>query len=124
MHLVSAILPLTVFGLFFCSVQMDVSEFFNLLLDKLEQAVRGTDHKSLLNDSLGGKLIHQVCSQDCCHVSEKFESFFALSLDVKNKQSVQAALELLVGMFAVVPAASCVKLTALVLITYVCVRRG
>ena len=76
---------------------MDVAEFFQLLFAKLEGALKGGEQQDLLDRTCGGKLSHQVCSKDCNHVSENHESFFSLSLDVKSKPSVQAALELLIG---------------------------
>ena len=41
-------------------VQMDVDEFFNLLFEKLELALRRTDQPSLLKSLFGGETVNQA----------------------------------------------------------------
>lgn len=78
------------------SVQMDVDEFFNMLFDRLENLLTGTPQEVLFKKHFGGKLVQQVKSKDCDHVSEREESFFAIQCEVKNKKNVAESLQLYV----------------------------
>lgn len=75
------------------AVQMDVDEFLNVLFDKLEKAVRGGPYEKLLEETFCGKLVNQVICRDLPFVSEREESFYVLSLDVKDKRSVLDSLD-------------------------------
>eukprot|EP01087_Luapelamoeba_hula_P004813 TRINITY_DN1477_c2_g1_i2.p1 TRINITY_DN1477_c2_g1~~TRINITY_DN1477_c2_g1_i2.p1 ORF type:complete len:2138 (-),score=282.67 TRINITY_DN1477_c2_g1_i2:109-6522(-) len=76
--------------------QQDADEFMNMLLEKLETLLKGTPQEKMLAQTLGGTLSNQFISRDCPHVSEREESFFALSLDIKNKKNITESLELYV----------------------------
>eukprot|EP00004_Rigifila_ramosa_P006247 TRINITY_DN1692_c0_g1_i1.p1 TRINITY_DN1692_c0_g1~~TRINITY_DN1692_c0_g1_i1.p1 ORF type:complete len:3114 (-),score=719.02 TRINITY_DN1692_c0_g1_i1:25-8475(-) len=80
------------------SVQMDVDEFFNMLLDKIDTLLKGTDHEKMLQHLLLGGLCSQFCGrgQGCTHVSEKEDPCYALSLDVKGKTDITQSLDLFV----------------------------
>ncbi|KAK1866716.1 hypothetical protein I4F81_009231 [Pyropia yezoensis] len=75
------------------AVQMDVDEFLNVLFDKLEKAVRGGPYEKLLEETFCGKLVNQIICRDLPFVSERQESFYVLSLDVKDKRSVLDSLD-------------------------------
>ncbi|KAI9136811.1 hypothetical protein BKA69DRAFT_1128787 [Paraphysoderma sedebokerense] len=77
-------------------VQMDVDEYFNMLFDKLETKLKGTPQENLLKNHFGGILLHQIKSQECEHVSEREESFFAIQCEIKNKRTIQDSLQLYV----------------------------
>jgi ubiquitin C-terminal hydrolase len=77
-------------------VQMDVDEFLNLLFDRLESKMAGTPQAKLLEHCFGGKIVNQLTGRDCKHVSGREERYLTLSLDIKNKRSVEEALELYV----------------------------
>ncbi len=71
---------------------MDVDEFFNLLMERLEGYLKKE------NDPVAryfrGILVNEVIgSGGCTHVSEREEPFFALSLTVKNKKNVLQSLD-------------------------------
>ncbi|RUS28882.1 hypothetical protein BC938DRAFT_481322, partial [Jimgerdemannia flammicorona] len=76
------------------AVQMDVDEFFNMLFDRLETLLSGTPEEILFKKHFGGKLVQQVKSKDCDHVSEKEETFFVIQCEVKNKKNVAESLQL------------------------------
>ncbi|CAG8438368.1 11338_t:CDS:10 [Funneliformis caledonium] len=78
------------------ALQMDVDEYFNGLFDRLENSVSGTPQAMLLKEHFGGALVQQIKSRDCGHISEKEESFYAISCEVKNKKNVEESLELYV----------------------------
>lgn len=68
--------------------QMDVDEFFNLLMERIESAL--PKDNDLVARNFRGILVNEIIgSGDCTHISERDEPFFALSLTVKNKKTVQ-----------------------------------
>ncbi len=73
--------------------QMDVDEFFNLFLDKIECAIKGTPQASTIKYHFGGVFANQLLCKDCPHSSVREEPFLALNLQVKNKKSLQQCLE-------------------------------
>eukprot|EP00743_Colponemidia_sp_Colp-15_P012256 GILK01013886.1.p1 GENE.GILK01013886.1~~GILK01013886.1.p1 ORF type:complete len:1111 (+),score=235.56 GILK01013886.1:584-3916(+) len=75
------------------SIQMDVDEFFNRLFDKLETQLKETPEKNILQTFFGGKLLNQLICKDCPHVSEREETFYTLSLEVKGKKNILESLD-------------------------------
>jgi ubiquitin carboxyl-terminal hydrolase 34 len=75
------------------SEQRDCNEFAGQLFEQLENELKSTPNKGLLDDSFRGMLMHQFISKDCSHVSEREEPFYMLSVTVKNKTTIQQALE-------------------------------
>ncbi|CAO3573904.1 unnamed protein product [Mortierella alpina] len=78
------------------AVQMDVDEFFNILFDRLESSVKGTVQEELFKQQYGGKLVQQIKSKDCEHISEREDSFFSIQCEVKNKKTLEESLQLYV----------------------------
>ncbi|KAL6057498.1 USP domain-containing protein [Balamuthia mandrillaris] len=76
--------------------QQDAEEFMNMLLDRLENIAKAQQKDKMLNEVFGGTICNQLISKDCNHVSERFETFFTLSLDIKNKKDIAESLELYV----------------------------
>lgn len=77
--------------------QMDVDEFYNLLFDRWEAQLLGTDERKTLRSFYGGQLVQQVKSKECEHVSERLEPFSAIQCDIKGKSSLQDSLQAYVG---------------------------
>jgi ubiquitin carboxyl-terminal hydrolase 34 len=77
--------------------QMDVDEFYNLLFDRLEAQLTTDDQKRTLRGIYGGQLVQQIKSQECTHVSERFEPFSAIQCDINGKRTLQESLEAYVG---------------------------
>ncbi|KAI8603401.1 hypothetical protein EDD21DRAFT_34203 [Dissophora ornata] len=78
------------------AVQMDVDEFFSILFDRLENSVKGTPQEELFKRQYGGKLVQQIKSKDCEHISEREDSFFSIQCEVKNKKTLEESLQLYV----------------------------
>ena len=77
-------------------VQMDANEYFNKLVDRLEGLLGGTTQNRLLQTVFQGELANQLLPRGCSHGSERDEPFYVLSVDVRNKKSLQEALEFFV----------------------------
>jgi ubiquitin carboxyl-terminal hydrolase 9/24 len=73
--------------------QMDVDEFFNLFLDKLESAIKGTKKEKTIKKHFGGTFANQLLCKDCPHSRQLDEPFLAVNLQVKNKKSLEKCLE-------------------------------
>ncbi|KAF9438482.1 hypothetical protein BGZ76_007601 [Entomortierella beljakovae] len=78
------------------AIQMDVDEFFNILFDRLENSVKNTPQEELFKQQYGGKLVQQIKSKDCEHISEREDSFFSIQCEVKNKKTLEESLQLYV----------------------------
>eukprot|EP00727_Mastigamoeba_balamuthi_P002149 m51a1_g11931 hypothetical protein (919) ;mRNA; f:699957-707038 len=71
-------------------VQMDTNEFYNMLFDRLENVAA-----PVLRDVFQGRTVTQIVRhEDPAHVSQREETFYALSLEVKNKRTIHEALGL------------------------------
>lgn len=75
------------------TVQMDVDEFFNLLFDRIEGQLHSAEQKSVFRSFYGGKLVQQVKSKECPHISEREEPFSAIQCDIKGKTGLQDSLK-------------------------------
>jgi ubiquitin C-terminal hydrolase len=71
---------------------MDVDEFSNLLMDRIEHAIKGTPDEDLVKRNFGGVISSEIICKTCPHSSEREEPFFAVSLPVKNKKSIELSL--------------------------------
>ena len=59
--------------------QMDVEEFFNSFMDKLEGYIGGTKHANLLKNTFGGRSVTELIGQgECKHKSEREEPLLTL----------------------------------------------
>jgi len=77
--------------------QQDVDEFFNVLMDQLEHALKDSKRPDILRDLFGGVLCNQIlCKEGCSHRSEREEKFMVCQLEVKGKQSIKESLDLYV----------------------------
>ncbi|KAF9091841.1 hypothetical protein BGX23_004831 [Mortierella sp. AD031] len=78
------------------AVQMDVDEFFSILFDRLENSVKGTPQEELFKKQYGLKLVQQIKSKDCEHISEREDLSFSIQCEVKNKKTLEESLQLYV----------------------------
>lgn len=74
------------------AVQMDVDEYFNLLFDRLETRLKGSPFETVIKDHFGGKLIQQIKSKECDHISQREESFFNIQCEVKGKRNFEESM--------------------------------
>ena len=73
--------------------QMDVDEFFGSFMDKLESLVKNTQYSELIKLHFGGLQVTELIGKECPHRSERHEPFLSISVEVKNKRSLQEGLE-------------------------------
>lgn len=69
--------------------QMDVDEFSNLLMDRLEFATKGSN---LVKRNFGGVMSSEIICKTCPHYSEREEPFFSVPLSIKNKKTIEDCL--------------------------------
>lgn len=74
------------------SEQMDADEFFARLMEKLEVEMREIKEESVVEQYFGGTHAVEKISKDCSHKYKQLEYFRSISLDVKNKMSLQESL--------------------------------
>ena len=69
-------------------VQQDAQEFFNVILDNIENQLKGTTNENLLKEIIGGEICNEVKSLESEHkyVSQTMEPFFSVQLDIKNRK--------------------------------------
>lgn len=73
-------------------VQKDVDEFFNMFMDRIEGLIKDTQAEKVMNNLFQGVFANEFICKDCPHYSEREEPFLAISLQVKNKSSIQESL--------------------------------
>ncbi|KAH9900484.1 ubiquitin carboxyl-terminal hydrolase [Xylariomycetidae sp. FL2044] len=73
--------------------QMDVDEFYSLLFDRWEAQLSSDAEKKALRSIYGGRLVQQVKSKECEHISEREEPFSAIQCDIKGKTTLEQSLQ-------------------------------
>ncbi|CAH0043178.1 unnamed protein product [Clonostachys solani] len=73
--------------------QMDVDEFYNLLFDRFEGQLLSPLERKELRSFYGGRLVQQIKSKECQHISERLDTFSAIQCDIKGKHSLQESLQ-------------------------------
>ncbi|ELV09214.1 putative ubiquitin carboxyl-terminal hydrolase FAF-Y [Tupaia chinensis] len=73
--------------------QHDALEFFNSLVDSLDEALKALGYPAMLSQVLGGSFADQKICQGCPHRYECEESFTTLNVDIRNHQSLLDSLE-------------------------------
>ncbi|XP_047391135.1 probable ubiquitin carboxyl-terminal hydrolase FAF-X isoform X5 [Sciurus carolinensis] len=73
--------------------QHDALEFFNSLVDSLDEALKALGHPAMLSKVLGGSFADQKICQGCPHRYECEESFTTLNIDIRNHQNLLDSLE-------------------------------
>lgn len=53
-------------------IQQDAQEFLNMLFDKLENGIKVTPFKNIIQNIYGGKYCTQLTCSSCKKVSERF----------------------------------------------------
>jgi ubiquitin carboxyl-terminal hydrolase 34 len=73
--------------------QKDAQEFLNVAFDRLENLLKGTSQKYLLNNTFGGKTCEIQRCKNCGTTRKNSDVFFNLSLEVKNQSSIHDGLK-------------------------------
>ena len=73
--------------------QMDMDEFFNLLLDKIENHLKGTFDEDLIKYFFEGKISDDlIFKNNCRHHKKNNVSFYSIQLQVKGKKNLKESL--------------------------------
>ena len=73
--------------------QQDSQEFYNNFCDKIENCLRNSQYKYIVNDVFSGQSCSSVLCQNCNHISNRFEDFYNLTLEVKNINNLKESLQ-------------------------------
>ena len=76
--------------------QQDSQEFYNNLCDKIENSLKKTKFKYIVNDVFTGRTCSSVLCQNCKNISNRFEDFYNLTLEVKNINNLNDSLQKLI----------------------------
>ena len=78
-------------------IQQDSQEFFNNFFDKMENNLKNSKYKYIINDVFIGRTCSSVICDSCKHVSNRFEDFYNLTLEVKNINNLNDSLHKLIA---------------------------
>ncbi|ESN99988.1 hypothetical protein HELRODRAFT_192681, partial [Helobdella robusta] len=73
--------------------QHDALEFFNSLVDSLDEALKALELVPIVSKVLGGSFADQKICRDCPHRYSREESFTVLNIDIRNQQNLLESLE-------------------------------
>ena len=59
-------------------IQKDVDEFFNMLIDRIENLIKGTKEEKVMKNLFYGCFANELIVQGCQHYSEREEQFMAI----------------------------------------------
>lgn len=73
--------------------QHDALEFFNSLVDSLDEALKALGQPPVLSKVMGGSFADQKICKDCPHRYQREEPFTTLNVDIRNHQNLLESLE-------------------------------
>jgi len=73
--------------------QHDALEFFNSLIDNLDEGLKTVGGEALLCKNLGGTFADQKICKDCPHRYSRETPFLALNVDIRNHQHLLESME-------------------------------
>ena len=73
--------------------QHDALEFFNSLVDSLDEALKSLNSTPIMSKILGGSFADQKICKDCPHRYSREEPFTALNIDIRNHSNLLDSLE-------------------------------
>lgn len=73
--------------------QHDALEFFNSLVDSLDEALKSLNQAPIMTKVLGGSFADQKICKDCPHRYSREESFTTLNIDIRNHSNLLDSLE-------------------------------
>ncbi|CAD8206139.1 unnamed protein product [Paramecium octaurelia] len=74
-------------------IQQDAQEFLNMIFDKLENLLKETVYKNIMDGVFGGKTCTLIECQNCKVTKSKEEIFYNLSLLIKNLKTLQECFD-------------------------------
>ena len=75
------------------SEQQDTQEFLNTIFDRLENGLKQTPFRHILEGVYGGKTSNQIICHGCKNVREREEPFYNMSVEVRNMKNVFDSFE-------------------------------
>lgn len=74
--------------------QEDSGDFITRLIGRVESRLKGTRHINCFKDVLRGTFSQQLMgTSECKHFKEREDEYYSLSLEVKNKRTLEESLE-------------------------------
>ncbi|KAL5475916.1 hypothetical protein EMCRGX_G025794 [Ephydatia muelleri] len=73
--------------------QYDAFEFFNCLVENLDEGLKAYGSQQLLSNALGGSFADQKICKECPHRYSREEQFTALNIDIRNKEHLFESLD-------------------------------
>ena len=73
--------------------QMDASEFLSFLFDKIENTLKPSPWANAVERTFGGAFAQTITCQECGFVSYRKDPFRVMSVEIKGRWSLQAALD-------------------------------
>ena len=77
-------------------IQQDSQEFYNNFCEQIDKYLKKTKYKYIINDVFMGKTCSSVICDSCHHISNRFEDFYNLQLEVKNIKDLNESLQKLI----------------------------
>jgi ubiquitin C-terminal hydrolase len=74
-------------------VQKDCDEFFIMLIDRIENLIKGTKEEQVMKNLMHGVFANELICKGCPHTSEREEPFMAVQIQVKDKNSILEGLD-------------------------------
>ena len=78
-------------------IQQDSQEFFNNLCDRIENSLKNTKYRYIIDNIFTGKTCSSVICEECNTISNRFEDFYNLTLEVKNIKNLYESLQKLIS---------------------------
>ena len=79
------------------AIQQDTEEFFNIFMDRVEEQLKPTPQKYLLNTIFNGQNCSQMVCKECGFTRNRFEDFFNISLTVQNMKTIHDSLKFMIS---------------------------
>ncbi|XP_064082430.1 probable ubiquitin carboxyl-terminal hydrolase FAF-X isoform X2 [Macrobrachium nipponense] len=73
--------------------QHDACEFYNILVESLNEALKALGHDQIMNKILGGSYSDQKICTTCPHRYSREETFTVISIDIRNYSNLYDSLE-------------------------------
>ena len=73
--------------------QQDSQEFYNNFCDKIENCLKETKYKYIVGDVFVGQTCSSVECSNCKNISNRFEDFYNMTLEVKNMSNLNDSLQ-------------------------------
>ena len=73
--------------------QHDACEFYNILVESINEALKALGEPQILNKILGGSFSDQKICKTCPHRYSREEAFTVISIDIRNYSNLHDSLE-------------------------------